>query len=258
MKKIAVFFTLLFFVSGAFAAPTATTNTSYYFLITPQTDTPPIWRPIANKNFPILNRSFLQQLSDSFSFIENIAVYQPERIEVGNNQQDKRQVIHYCFDQGNFLTASIEQTLAEGVNAPLFMSEPLLNSLAVTASNLSVTNLPVTVTKFIEVYALAVPQGVSAPPDYTTEQLTVHGVLPAALKLGKSNEFVFSNGCVLPEDEAQAQAARFDKSYVMPHTILLKSTTADSGQLHEVMQLLKEFFADSRPSLYFQVEQVFQ
>lgn len=132
-------------------------------------------------------------------------------------------------------------------------SKPFINSLGrVDAA------LPITVTKFVELYNPAAAKQVSAAPNDVREQLTVHGVIPSALKLGNSREFIFTNRCVLPADALQAEALRFETPYAMPHTFLIKSLSSEFEQINLMVQQLNDFFEGSRPSLYFHVQQIFQ
>lgn len=256
MKKVICFFSMLFFIGGAIGGSATAASKAHYFLVVPQSEGPPDWQPSPDGSFPILNRESIKHLTDKFGFIKNIALYQPELLEVGSSRQNKTQVINYCFGRDNFLMAEVAIAQSKETGQRLLMSEQLISSLGLDRSD-----LPVTVTKFVEVHEPVTQsrdRSTSNGPSYIMEQLVVHGVVPSSLKLGKSNQFIFTNDCTLPSDENQAKSRRFDPSYAMPHTLLIKSSTSDIEQLNGVVQQLNEFFEGSRPGLDFHVEQVFK
>lgn len=253
MKNIFLIFSLLVLFTQTIA-PALATPEKYYFLVVPQSDVPPAWRPLPNGEFPILNTDFLMKLIEESSFIEGIAAFRPQFVEVGNRFEDKVRVLNYCFNRENFIMDELKTKLIEGQGDTVLFSDRLLKRLG-----LDKLDLPFKIIKFVELFDPSSKNHTEIKKDsrkYVNEEIVVSGIIPQYLKLNKSGEYMLTNNCILPLNKSHAKKLQFETEYSMPPTLLIKSLSSDVNDFDDLMLKLSNFHGNSRPGLRFHIRVV--
>lgn len=253
MKNIFLVLSLLVLLTLTIT-PASASPEKHYFIVVPQSDVPPNWRPSPNEKFPIINTDYLMKLTDEYDFIKDIAAFRPQFVEVGNNVDDKTRVLNYCFSRDNFIFDKIKKDSIEKQGDVVLFSDTLFKSLG-----LEKQALPLKIKKFVELFN---PSSQNSPAnkknstEYVSEDIFVNGITPAYLKFNKSGEFMLTNNCILPLNEDHAEKLRFEPEYSMPPTLIIESLSSNVNDFNSVMLNLKEFYDKSRSGLTFEIRKI--